>query len=966
MIVVPLHQRLALVILASVVGFAVCWFAATPFGLTAPVAGLFLFTQRRAALMLYTVLGIAFAGSVLVTCFSIGGMRGVSLEWAAFYATVICVGGIVVAAMRATRNEDALRAAQTIESVVGNAWATDAAGRFTYVTPAALTFLGIRLDELNATSDYGDLGWKPVVHPEDYETAAAVWRRCLKTGEHYNIEHRMLRANGVYSWGRSSGQPVRDSRGRITGWYGTVIDSDISECSGVEAGSSKLSDMKDGTLSESFPPLNEIHPHDRPAATQASAYAFWTGVPQVMSFRARQADGSYRFTEYRVDPGYGVSVDVAPMASRLDERWTISDSIGETAEAVRAAKIIEALYGKAWAFDAAGQFTYVTPTAQIAIDMTLDDLNAPVRGGAFIDGGDTGWSRGVHPEDYDHAAAGLRRSLKTGDPWNVEYRMLRKNGEYVWHRIAARPTHDSQGRITGWYGTSIDIDVYKKTEAALIESKRKLQQLIDSVPALIWGLTPDGTPSYVNKRFVEVTGMSLEDITDSDNAPTVRVLLHPDDADLALKAIGKSIATGQPYVQRYRQRRADGSYHWTETRAEPLYDEDGNILQWYGVSVDIHNLVLAQDALRESERMYRQLVETLPAMVDCAGPDGEPMYRSRQLSKYLGYDLEKLSGKPLLASTLNQSVHPDELADVKEHYTHCLSAGEPYARKHRLRRFDGEYRWMETRAAAMRNAEGEIVQWNVICLDIDGEVRAQEKLRLAQESLARASQAASLAELSASIAHEVNQPLAAIVANSFACHRWLTASPPNLERAKNTSERIIRDANSAADVVNRIRSLFKQSVESRNVVALGSVITEACDVIAEEALRRRIRMDIELNGDLPPVLLDRVQIQQVLVNLIRNGMDAMNSVTGERILGVRVGSTEEVVQLEISDVGAGVEFFDKIFQPFFTTKERGMGMGLAICRSIVESHGGKLWVENNQPCGSRFIFTLPVEVKLTP
>src|SRR5690606_1353966 len=157
----------------------------------------------------------------------------------------------------------------------------------------------------------------------------------------------------------------------------------------------------------------------------------------------------------------------------------------------------------------------------------------------------------------------------------------------------------------------------------------------------------------------------------------------------------------------------------------------------------------------------------------------------------------------------------DDLASVRENYARSLSTGEAYRMKHRLRRFDGEYRWVETRAAPMRSAEGAIVQWNVICLDIDGEVRAQEELRLAQQRLARASQAASLAELSASIAHEVNQPLAAVVANSHACHRWLIAEPPNLERAKITAERIIRDANSAADVVSRIRALFRDRKSTR-------------------------------------------------------------------------------------------------------------------------------------------------------
>jgi C4-dicarboxylate-specific signal transduction histidine kinase len=264
----------------------------------------------------------------------------------------------------------------------------------------------------------------------------------------------------------------------------------------------------------------------------------------------------------------------------------------------------------------------------------------------------------------------------------------------------------------------------------------------------------------------------------------------------------------------------------------------------------------------------------------------------------------------------------------------------------------------------MRNAEGAIVQWNVICLDIDSEVRAQEKLRMAQESLARASQAASLAELSASIAHEVNQPLAAIVANSHACHRWLSAKPANVERAKITAERIIRDANSAADVVSRIRALFKQSA-ARNSIALGSVIAEARDLMAEEAVRHRVRMDIDVESNLPLVALDRVEIQQVLINLMRNGMEAMEAIAGPRVLGVRVRRMGDVVQTEISDRGRGIEFPDKIFEPFFTTKNDGMGMGLAICRSIVEAHGGRLWAESNEPHGATFCFTLPVEAKAT-
>lgn len=245
-------------------------------------------------------------------------------------------------------------------------------------------------------------------------------------------------------------------------------------------------------------------------------------------------------------------------------------------------------------------------------------------------------------------------------------------------------------------------------------------------------------------------------------------------------------ATGEPFTNRFRRILRDGSYRWIEARAQPLKDKEGTVLQWYIASIDIEEEMKAQEALRERERFLWQLVETLPAMIDCAAPNGEPLYRSQQLREFLGYNLDALdgSGKSRLDGTLDAGVHPDDVAGVKQQYHQCLSTGEPYARRHRLRRHDGEYRWVETRAAPMRTETGEIVQWNVICLDIDGEVRAQENLRMAQDSLARASQAASLAELSASIAHEVNQPLAAVMNYSNACQRWMTMNPPNIDRAK--------------------------------------------------------------------------------------------------------------------------------------------------------------------------------------
>ncbi|GGN54102.1 hypothetical protein GCM10011349_29420 [Novosphingobium indicum] len=576
----------------------------------------------------------------------------------------------------------------------------------------------------------------------------------------------------------------------------------------------------------------QVHPDDRDAIAQAKARAFLSGVSQIIGIRRRERDGSWRWHQYQADPSYPVSVDVAPIVHGPGDAWTIASSLGETASAVNAAKVIENLCGAAFAFDTDGEFTYATPMAQTSIAMTLDDLNAPLGGGRFIEGGDLGWKTGVHPDDYEGAATELRRCMRAGEPFNYEYRVLRAGGNYVGHRFAIRPARDVNGQVTGWYGIGFDIDVFRKTD----------------------------------------------------------------------------------------------------------------------------------DALRESERSLRELIETAPALIWCMAPDGEPVYFSRRLRDFFGFDVaaKDLPGIARLECILQSVIHPDDLAKVRDRFANSLRTGKSYALTHRQRRFDGVYRWVETRIAAMRGEDGAIAQWNGVCLDIDDQVRAQEELRLTQENLARAREAASLAELSASVAHEVNQPLAAIMANAQACRRWLAAEPPNVERAQSIVERIAGSAQSAADIVSHIRALFSRNTGPRLPSALGELIGEVRDLLADELARCGVALEIEMVRGIPHVEIDRVQIQQVLVNILRNAMQAMLTVdVDRRELRVELTTVPGGVQIEVADTGPGLSSSENAFEPFFTTKAEGMGMGLAISRSIVEAHGGRLWVEKNIPVGARFVFTLP-------
>ncbi|MES2029163.1 MAG: PAS domain-containing protein [Pseudomonadota bacterium] len=696
-----------------------------------------------------------------------------------------------------------------------------------------------------------------------------------------------------------------------------------------------------------------VHPDDYASLMSTRRQSLITSRAFDTELRIRRHDGVYRWFRLcgslsRDHKGqfagwYGTMIDI-------EERKVAEETLQRNKRQLQ--QFIDAVPAAIWSTDSGGAPAYLNKRFTQMTGATIESITAH-DGSLRLD-------VILHPDDVDGAIAALKHSLDTGEPYVRRYRQIRANGAYHWTETRAEPLRGQSGAIINWYGQSIDIHDQVIAQQALEQSERQLKLLVDAVPAMIWSTTPEGQPAFVNKRFMDVTNTTLEDAMGPDGMPTF-CTIHPDYRADARRSFMDAFATGVPCMMRYPQLRSDGSYRWSEVRVEPSRGENNEVLQWYAVCVDIDDQVQAHEALLQSERSLRQLVETLPAMIDCATPDGEPIYRSKQLREFLGYDLEALDGAPSrLAATLDAGVHPNDLQGVKERYAHSLATGEPYARRHRLRRFDGEYRWVETRAGPMRDADGTIVQWNVICLDIDGEMRAQDELRQAHEKLARASQAASLAELSASIAHEVNQPLAAIVANSYACQRWLTASPPNIERAHRTVERVIRDANGAADVVSRIRALFKQSGEKRNISELRHVIAEVCDLIAEEAARRHTRIVIDVEAEVPPVAIDRVQIQQVLTNLIRNGIDAMDAAVGDKVIHLRVSSqSHDMVEISVSDLGAGVEFPEKVFQPFFSTKEQGMGMGLSICRSIIDAHGGNLWVENKSQ-GATFAFSLPV------
>ena len=360
----------------------------------------------------------------------------------------------------------------------------------------------------------------------------------------------------------------------------------------------------------------------------------------------------------------------------------------------------------------------------------------------------------------------------------------------------------------------------------------------------------------------------------------------------------------------------------------------------------------------ESERRLRTLTEAIPQQIWSAGIDGHIDYCNNHLLDYVGYAAEDLKGEVFF-----RILHPEDEEAFRESWSRSRELGSTFEGEWRVRAADGAYRWFLVRSVPQKSVDGQIDRWYGTHIDIEERRRVEQALIQAQMELSNLSHRLSMGELAASIAHELNQPLTAAVTNAYACREWLHATPPNLERASSTAQKMVQESKRASDVVARVRALFRKEVDSRASVDLNRLIQDLVRLLHDDAIRRRVCLQVDLDPSLPRVIADPIQIQQVLLNLATNGMDAMMSQGTSRNLVIRShrNGTNEA-QVRVEDCGAGIapEIASKIFDPFFTTKAEGIGMGLAISRTIIEAHDGRIWMTPGASGGSSFQFTIPV------
>jgi PAS domain S-box-containing protein len=357
---------------------------------------------------------------------------------------------------------------------------------------------------------------------------------------------------------------------------------------------------------------------------------------------------------------------------------------------------------------------------------------------------------------------------------------------------------------------------------------------------------------------------------------------------------------------------------------------------------------------RREERKLREAIETIPAMALIVGPDGAVQFRNRRWVEYTG--LSHLGNAEGFEKT---AIHPEDLDRIVRRWGASLASGEPYEDEMRIRRTDGEYRWFLGRAVPLRDKRGKVVKWYGAATDIQDRKRAEQL----QADLAHTNRVSTMGELVASISHELAQPITVTTAHAKASLRWLQRDPPEVTEARKGAEKIIEAGALASEIINRLRSLYKKSSPKRELVAINEVVGEMALLLRGEANEYAVSIRTDLAADLPKITADRVQLQQVLMNLMLNGIEAMKE-TGGMLMVMTVRGEGGQVLISVSDTGVGLPAGrpDEIFNAFFTTKPQGSGMGLAISRSIVESHGGRLWATSHDGRGATFHFTLPAAV----
>ncbi len=626
-------------------------------------------------------------------------------------------------------------------------------------------------------------------------------------------------------------------------------------------------------------------------------------------------------------------------------RNAAEESLRQSEENLR--NLLETTAAVPWRADIASwDFTYVGPQA-------VDLLGYPIEQWYEKDF----WVNHLHPDDKDFAFKTRLALSQTAEQFEFEYRMFASGGKIVWvHDIINCEQRD--GIPAQLRGFLLDISERKQAEEALSESEARFRIMADTAPVMIWMSGPDKLCNFFNKGWLDYTGRTLEQELGHGWAEGV----YGEDLQRCLEIFNNSFDARQEFTMEYRLRRHDGEYGWILDHGVARFEHDGNFMGYIGTAIDITGRKQGEEMLKQERAFLRQVIDINPNFIFAKDREGRFTLANQAVADAYGTTVEGLIGR----SDGDFNKNGRELEFFRRMDLEVLTTQEErFIPEERITDAQGKTRWLQTVKRPITDKDGYAYQVLGASTDITQRRETESELRQQREELAHVTRISAMGELAASLAHELNQPLTAILSNAQAAQRFLAATPADINEVREILKDIVHDNSRAGEVIRRIRALIKKEQVSFAPLDLANVIGDVSLLLHSDAIVHKVRVSLEVDPGLPLVRGDKIQLQQVVLNLLLNAFDSMKDCPAHERSVIVQGEPDgaRAVRLTVRDRGIGLsaEELDKIFQPFYTTKADGLGMGLSICRSIIEAHGGRLWAENNLHRGAAFHFTLPVE-----
>ena len=874
-----------------------------------------------------------------------------------------------------------------------------------YANRPALAYIGLTLEQWQGVAD-------PLwfFHPDDRDSVAKGGYSGSGDETPHEFEARFLRADGEYRWFLFRDNPLRDEQGRIMRWYLSAMD--IEDRKRAEEDLRKITDELQrvmasvpdclwsaeidgrGNWRHSYysPAVEKIT--GRPASHFMQDRGAWFGIvhpddrermaiaaQRLASGEVDRAEGEYRIVHANGDIRW---IRDSAVAARLGPRLRVDGVVGDITVRKRAEDELlrsQAYLAEAQRLTCTGSWAWVvkggSPNYWSEEMYRIWDFD-PANG---VPSPETAWER-IHFEDRekvrehmeralafalaergvadhrvvfaDGLAREVHRTLRYGENTSVgvetaDFRIVLPDGTTKHIRFATRAVLNQAGELIEYVGTNVDITEPVRAEWKLRESEARFRTLVDHAADAILLRGDDGKLIDVNQYACELLGYSREELI----GMTPRDLVDPNEDPAFFRSVDERLRAGEIFAFESGLRRKDGVVLPVEVRVRP-FSQGGQRL-YLAIARDITERKRAENALRASEARFRTFADHATDSFFVHDEHGRIIDANREACTSLGYTREELIGMHPFDLDRGQATPPTPLTKAR------LEAGETVTFESVICRKDGSLFPVEWRIRPYQQGSDRFALSSA--RDITERKRAEaerERLRELEAELAHINRVNVIGEMTASIAHEINQPLSGVVSNGEACLLWLGADSPNLEEAREAARRIVRDGTRAGEIITRIRRLARKAAAAKAKLDLNESVSEVLALVADEARKNKVRIHAEFAKDLSPVLGDRVQLQQVVLNIVMNALDAMAQSDSKQLI-IRTWNELDHVNVTVQDTGNGLNpsTIERMFDPFFSTKPGGMGMGLSISRSIVLSHGGRIWASASDGAGATIQFTIP-------